>query len=215
MPSGHSKAGQFITVEGLDGVGKTAAIQTILETVSDNGIEIVVTREPGGTVTGERLRDIILSKESRICPDAEVLIIFAARAQHINELIIPSLQSGKWVLCDRFTDATYAYQGGGRNLGFDRIQPIEKWVQHGLKPDLTLLLDARLETAQIRNRETGEADRIENEALEFHEAVREAYLQLHRMEADRIRLIDAELSKKTVCGQVKKHIQQFIEKTYA
>ncbi len=214
MSSNHSRKGQFITVEGLDGVGKTAAIDTIVETFNESGIELMLTREPGGTPTGEQLRDIILSTQSKICPDAEVLIIFAARSQHLNEVIIPSLQKGVWVLCDRFTDATFAYQGGGRKLGFDRIEPIEQWVQRGLKPDLTLLLDADPKTAQIRNRETGQADRIERERSEFHEAVREAYLELHKLEPDRIKLIDAETSKQRVCDQVNIHIKHFINSFY-
>ena len=206
----NNDCGRFITVEGLDGAGKTAAIDTISHLAEEAGITLIKTREPGGTPTGELLRSIILSKKNEITPDAEVLLIFAARAQHLSEVILPNLNNGNWVLCDRFTDSTYAYQGGGRNLGFERIQPIEQWVHAGFSPDLTVLLDASVETAKYRSQSVSSPDRIEKEDREFHQSVRQAFVDLHHLHPKRIKLIDAEMSKDEVCTQVRACFEQFI-----
>lgn len=188
--------GRFVTFEGLDGAGKTTQVRAVAEVLGARGIEVAVTREPGGTRLGERIRDLLLGDE-RILPDAELLLLFAARAEHVRTRIRPALGRGAWVLCDRFTDASYAYQGGGRGIPAERISILESWVQDELRPDLTVFLDlpAEVSLARISGglfRETG--DRFEREHLEFFERVREAYLQRCRRRPDRYRIIDAGLA---------------------
>ncbi len=187
--------GRFITFEGLDGAGKTTQVRAVAEALGGRGIEVAMTREPGGTRLGERLREILLGGEP-IIPDAELLLLFAARADHIATRIGPALGRGAWVLCDRFTDASYAYQGGGRGIPAERISVLESWVQSGLRPDLTIFLDLPVEMSLSRIsgelfRET--RDRFEREHLEFFERVRGAYLERCRRHPDRYRLIDARL----------------------
>lgn len=187
--------GRFVTFEGLDGAGKTTQVRVVAEALGARGIEVEVTREPGGTRLGERLRAILLGDE-RIIPDAELLLLFAARAEHVQTRIRPALGRGAWVLCDRFTDASYAYQGGGRGIPAERISVLESWVQDELRPDLTVFLDLPVEASLARISgglfgETG--DRFERERLEFFEGVREAYLERCRRRPDRCRIIDARL----------------------
>lgn len=187
--------GRFVTFEGLDGAGKTTQVRAVAEALGARGIEVEVTREPGGTRLGERLRAILLGDE-RIIPDAELLLLFAARAEHVQTRIRPALGRGAWVLCDRFTDASYAYQGGGRGIPAERISVLESWVQDELRPDLTVFLDLPVEASLARISgglfgETG--DRFERERLEFFEGVREAYLERWRRRPDRCRIIDARL----------------------
>ena len=202
--------GKFITVEGIDGAGKSAIIDTIVSTVTENGIEIATTREPGGTRVGEQLRELILCREVTITVDAEILIIFAARSQHLEEIILPNLEAGRWVLCDRFTDSTYAYQGGGRKIPFERIQVIEDWLQKGFRPDLTLLLDADVETGRERARVESVPDRFEAETKNFHKRVRKAYRLIAESDSERIKYIDAVQAIEEVCKDVRLQIKKFL-----
>jgi len=192
--------GGFITIEGADGAGKTTQLSFVEEWISQRGIELVRTREPGGTALGERLRQILLAaNDLSISDEAELLMIFAARQQHLDQLIIPALEAGKWVLSDRFTDATYAYQGAGRGIAFERIEVLENWVQKGLQPDLTMVLDVNVETGMARSAGRGlEADRFERQAITFKEAVRLNYLQRAAQMPERIHVIDASGSVQSV-----------------
>jgi len=173
--------GKFITIEGSEGSGKSTNIRYIQAYLKANNIDFIATREPGGTPISEKIRDLLLDKNnSLLCEDSELLLMFAARAQHLNELIIPALESGQWVVSDRFTDATYAYQGGGRGLSQEKIARLEQWVQGGLRPDATILLDIPVEQGMQRVRQRGETDRFEQEKLPFFNRIRDAYLKLAR-----------------------------------
>jgi len=184
--------GKFITIEGGEGVGKSSNIAFILSYLQDKKIDVVSTREPGGTVVSEKIRDLLLDSTNKsMLSDTELLLMFAARAQHLEELIKPSLVQGKWVLCDRFTDATYAYQGGGRGISMQRIAELEQWVQGDLRPDLTILLDVSIEIGMKRASERSEPDRIEQEKNNFFESVRQTYLQMAKTFPQRYRVIDA------------------------
>jgi dTMP kinase len=184
--------GKFITLEGGEGVGKTTNLSFIRKYLQDHGIDVVVTREPGGTQLAEKIRQLLLDSSSEsISESAELLLMFAARAQHIKHVIEPALSEGKWVLCDRFTDATYAYQGGGRNMSINTIEWLENLVQGTLRPDLTLLLDAPVEIGFGRVRTRGELDRFESERVDFFERVRQAYLRQTALYPARIKLINA------------------------
>ena len=184
--------GKFITLEGGEGVGKTTNLVFIKDYLQQHNISVVVTREPGGTVLAEKIRHLLLDKDSEaISEQAELLLIFAARAQHIKHVIEPALAQGDWVLCDRFTDATYAYQGGGRNMRISTIEWLENLVQGNLRPDLTVLLDAPVEIGIERARERGAFDRFESEKIGFFEHVRRAYLLQVELHPERIKLIKA------------------------
>ncbi|OED38294.1 dTMP kinase [Chromatiales bacterium (ex Bugula neritina AB1)] len=183
--------GRFITLEGAEGVGKSTLLPVVRDVLQRYGFEVVCTREPGGTPLGEQLREVVLGTEDPMVAKAELLLMFASRAQHIESIIEPALSSGVWVLCDRFTDASYAYQGAGRQLGMQRVSIIEAWVQEGLQPDLTLLLDASRETSLARTRRRRSLDRIETEGDTFFERVRQGYLERARENPSRIQVIDA------------------------
>ena len=184
--------GKFITLEGGEGVGKTTNLAFIKDYLQQRNIPVVVTREPGGTVLAEKIRHLLLDKDSEaISEQAELLLVFAARAQHIKHVIEPALTRGEWVLCDRFTDATYAYQGGGRNMRISTIEWLENLVQGNLRPDLTLLLDAPVEIGMERTRKRGAFDRFESEKISFFEHVRRAYLLQAELYPERIKLIKA------------------------
>ena len=184
--------GKFITLEGGEGVGKTTNLAFIKDYLQQHNIPVVVTREPGGTVLAEKIRHLLLDKDSEVISEqAELLLIFAARAQHIKHVIEPALAQGEWVLCDRFTDATYAYQGGGRNMRISTIEWLENLVQGNLRPDLTLLLDAPVEIGIERARKRGAFDRFESEKISFFEHVRRAYLLQAELYPERIKLIKA------------------------
>ncbi|CAK0780778.1 dTMP kinase [Gammaproteobacteria bacterium] len=183
--------GRFITIEGIEGCGKTTLIAHLRHLFETAGCRIVVTREPGGTALGEEVRGLFLGREDGMAVDAELLLLFAARAEHLEKIIRPALAAGKWVLCDRFTDATYAYQGGGRGIPEERIALLESWIREGLRPDLTLLLDLPVETGltRIGRRET--LDRFERKEHAFHERVRAVYLALAAAQPKRFRVVDA------------------------
>jgi len=183
--------GRFITVEGIEGVGKSTNLSFVANELRRAGHAVVESREPGGTPLGERVRELLLSPETRIAPLTELLLMFAARAAHLDEVIRPALGSGKWVVCDRFTDASHAYQGGGRGLPTATIDTLATLVQGDLRPDLTLLLDAPLKVAQERQAGRGHRDRFEQESAEFFARVRKVYLDLAARDPGRVRLIDA------------------------
>ncbi len=186
------RRGWFITLEGGEGAGKSSLLPGLAAWLAARGHEVVSTREPGGTPAGERLREILLhTADLALSADTETLLMFAARGEHLEKVIRPALAAGKTVLCDRFTDATYAYQGGGRGLSEARIAVLEQWVQGDLRPDLTLLLDVPVAQGLARKRRTAPADRFERETEAFFERVRQAYLERARREPRRIRVIDA------------------------
>lgn len=193
-----NNSGKFITVEGIEGVGKTTNIAFIQNFLQAKGVHLSVTREPGGTEIAEQVRELLLAHHKEtLNEDAELLLVFAARAQHLNQLIKPALAKGEWVLCDRFTDATYAYQGAGRGLSMERIAQLEQWVQGDLRPDLTLVLDVPVELGMSRVKKRGAQDRFEREQHSFFERVRQCYLERAEREPERMRVIDAgsELAK--------------------
>jgi len=185
------KRGRFITLEGMDGAGKTTHLEWLQARLQDRGILLTVTREPGGTALGESLRELLLhGKESRQ-PETEALLMFAARHEHIARVIGPALAAGRWVLCDRFTDATYAYQAGGSGMDWARIGELERWVQGDLQPDLTFYFDLAPEVGRARTRQVRAPDRFEREQLGFYERVRAAYLRRAQEHPQRIWVIDA------------------------
>lgn len=201
------RSGRFITLEGCEGVGKSTNLRFVEALLAERKIVVDVTREPGGTELAENIRNLLLTKHHEsIMPEAELLLMFAARSQHIHHRILPALQQGKWVVCDRFTDATYAYQGGGRNMDVQAIAWLEQTVQGDLRPDLTLLLDAPVEIGMRRARNRGLLDRFESERLDFFERVREAYLNRARLYPERYAVIDAALPLIEVQGQILKAI---------
>lgn len=199
----HSK-GKFITIEGSEGSGKSTNIHFIQDYLISQNIEFISTREPGGTLISEKIRDLLLDKDNTLlCDDTELLLMFAARAQHLNELIIPALESGQWVLSDRFTDASYAYQGGGRGLSWQKIAQLEQWVQGSLRPDATILLDIPVEIGMERVRERGETDRFEQEQLSFFNRIRDVYLKLARENPQRFHIINTQPSIEDVHKQLR------------
>lgn len=182
--------GKFITLEGIDGAGKSTHHAWLAGFLESRGKQVVATREPGGTPLGEKLRALLLSEPMHL--ETETLLMFAARREHLDKLILPALAAGKWVVSDRFTDATHAYQGGGRGLAPEKIAMLENWVQAGFQPDLTLVFDLPTNIACERLARTGNApDRFEKETREFFERVRHVYLQRAAAEPDRIKIIDA------------------------
>ncbi len=205
--------GRFITVEGQDGAGKTTNLSVIRDALESSGIPIVQSREPGGTPWGEALRELILNyRDTDIVPTAELLTIFAARAQHIHQVIAPALSVGKWVLCDRFTDATYAYQGGGRGISLDAIALLEHMVQGQLQPDLTLLFDVDIDTGNARAQQRSTADRFESEQASFKQAVRTRYLTIAKQNPQRVKVIDASQPLEQVVREVRSQVNDFIRK---
>jgi dTMP kinase len=184
--------GKFLTIEGTEGVGKSTNLTFVRDWLVARGIEVIVTREPGGTPLAEEVRSLLLSKRDEpVDETAELLLVFAARAQHLTQLIKPALARGAWVLSDRFTDATYAYQGGGRGLSKATINQLEQLVQGDLRPDLTLILDIDVELGLNRARQRGELDRFESETIGFFERVRAAYRQRAESSPQRYALVDA------------------------
>jgi dTMP kinase len=188
----HQPRGLFITVEGGEGVGKSTNIEFLQAHLAALGVEVVATREPGGTRLGEELRALLVEpREEPMTPLAELLMIFAARAQHLSQVIEPALAAGRWVLCDRFTDATYAYQAGGRGLPAEQVRRLETLVQGELRPDFTLLFDAPVALGLTRAQDRGALDRFEQEEVAFFERVRQTYLRLARESSGRFRVVDA------------------------
>lgn len=193
--------GKFITFEGIDGAGKSSHVEWLAEMLRERNLIVHVTREPGGTALGEKLRELLLNEPMHL--ETETLLMFAARREHLASLIEPALSRGEWVVCDRFSDATYAYQGGGRGLDRTKFLTLEHWVHEHLQPDLTLLFDLPLDVARERivlaNRTP---DKFEQERVDFHERVRQAYLERAHGNPSRIRVIDANRSIETIRKQL-------------
>ena len=184
--------GLFVTIEGGEGVGKSTNIEFLAERVRAAGVPLCLTREPGGTPLAEDIRQLLLEPRSEaVSENTELLLMFAARAQHIAQVILPALERGECVVCDRFTDATYAYQGGGRGVAAKKIADLEQWVQGDLRPDYTILLDAPVEVGMARAVKRGKLDRFEQEQQDFFKQVRSAYLAQAEAEPKRYRVIDA------------------------
>ena len=201
--------GSFITIEGGEGAGKSTMMDRLAGWLEDHGHSVVRTREPGGTALAEKIRAIVLSDQhAELCSLTELLLVFASRAQHLEELIRPALDRGDTVLCDRFTDATWAYQGGGRQMSADWIASLENMVHGDLQPDLTLLLDLTVEQGMKRVSRRGEADRIEQESLKFFERVRQAYLTRAESMTDRFEVIDASLNIDLVWSQIESILER-------
>ncbi|MCB1756751.1 MAG: dTMP kinase [Gammaproteobacteria bacterium] len=206
------KKGRFITLEGGEGVGKTTNMAFIEGYLTERGIDVLVTREPGGTPLSEAIREMLLDKQYKgMHADTELLLMFAARAEHIHRKILPALQQGTWVLSDRFTDASFAYQGAGRELGFARIEILEAYVQNGFQPDLTLLLDAEVELGMERVDQRAEKDRFENEQLAFFRRVRQGYLQRASEHPERLKLVNAMQTLSEVQAELAAHLDRLLD----
>jgi len=200
--------GKFITIEGGEGVGKSTNIAYVKSLLEEKGIDCIVTREPGGTPLAEEIREVLLKhREERVVSETELLLMFAARAQHLYQLILPAINEGKWVISDRFTDATYAYQSGGRGVPAEQVALLEKFVQKDFRPSITLLLDAPVEVGMTRARERGKLDRFEEERSAFFNKVRKNYLERAKAEPGRFKIIDATQSLE----QVQSNIRQVLD----
>ncbi len=204
--------GKFITLEGIEGAGKSSAVPFLAEHLQAHNIDFILTREPGGTEVAEKIRQVVLTEryKEQVHPDTEMLLYFAARAQHLNQIIIPALEQGQWVICDRFTDATYAYQGGGRGLSQKKIAILENWVQGDLRPDYTLLFDVDVSTGMKRIKKNRVLDRLESEQESFFEKVRSCYLDRANKEPKRFYIIDASKTLEEVTIQVKQVLEKII-----
>lgn len=196
--------GKFITLEGTEGAGKSTNLAYIADRLSEQGIEVITTREPGGTEISEAVRKILLNQQyEEMTPDTELLLMFAARNQHLQEKIVPALEAGKWVISDRFTDASYAYQGAARGIAYSRIQELEHWVQQGFYPNMTFVFDLTIEEGMKRVRSRGgETDRFEQEQQAFFEKVRSAYLNRAKQAPNRYAVLDASQSLENVQKQI-------------
>lgn len=204
--------GKFITIEGGEGAGKSTNIPFIETYLRDKGINLVMTREPGGTPLAERIREILLDKsETSMSDDTELLLMFAARAQHLAQLIRPALEQGQWVICDRFTDATYAYQGGGRGIDPERIAQLENWVQGSLRPDLTIIFDLPVEVGMARAGQRSDPDRFEQENVAFFNRVRQCYLDRANATPERYAIIDASPDLDTVQASIKRVLDELVD----
>lgn len=199
--------GKFITFEGIDGAGKSTHIEWLADWLRSRGKTVVTTREPGGTPLGEKLRQLLLSEPMHL--ETEALLMFASRRQHLAEVIDPALAAGTWVISDRFTDATVAYQGGGRGLSREKLQILENWVHGHLQPDLTLLFDLPLAVAQARIGKERVLDRFEQEKADFHERVRLAYLERAASAQGRMRVVESDRPLE----QIKKSIEELVSTT--
>lgn len=203
--------GLFITFEGVEGAGKTTNIEYIAEKIEAAGHEILLTREPGGTELSEAIRELLISKDyPEMHVDTELLLMFAARSEHLNKKIIPAINAGKWVLCDRFTDATFAYQGGGRGISETTISTLENLVQGSLRPDYTFLFDLNAEVGLARARNRGETDRFEQQHIDFFNRVRAKYLAMADSEPQRYRTVNAEYDLATVQNQINQLLTEII-----
>lgn len=203
--------GSFITIEGIEGGGKSTHLALVRSLLEAAGKSVVVTREPGGTTLGEEVRELLLDhRHEGMASDAELLLMFAARAEHLHRVIRPALAEGRWVLCDRFTDATYAYQGGGRGLAEERVAALEAWTQGELRPSLTLLLDVPVAVGLERAGGRALADRFEQERHEFFERVRACYLRRAEHEPARFRVIDARPPLAQVQAEIREVVGQWL-----
>ncbi len=191
---------RFITLEGMDGAGKSTHLAWLENHLRQRGLEVLVTREPGGTLLGEKLRELLLNEPMH--PETEALMMFAARREHLHQVIWPALAKGTWVISDRFTDASFAYQGGGRGLDEERLRQLERWVQGDFQPDLTLLFDVPVEVSRARLANNATLDRFEQEKNDFFSRVRDAYLRRARAFPERIRVVDSSLPLEDIQGEL-------------
>ena len=201
--------GKFITLEGIDGAGKSTHLGWVKSILVDRGKNVIVTREPGGTRLGEALRELLLDNSLAIHSETEALLMFAARREHLDKVILPTLDRGDWVISDRFTDASFAYQGGGRGLATQKLEELENWVHENFQPDLTLYFDVTVELGRQRISAIKSADRFEKEQSEFFEKVRDAYLERAYKFPDRIRVIDASQPLASVKNQVEEIVTSY------
>ena len=204
--------GKFITFEGIDGAGKSTHLRWIARFLRRRGLKVMVSREPGGTAAGEKLRRMVLSGKRGLHPETETLLMFAARREHLDKLIVPALAAGRWVLCDRFTDATYAYQAAGSGVNWSKIGVLERWVQAGLQPDLTLLFDVSPVLGRRRAGRRNNPDRFEREQSAYYRRVRSAYLRRARENRRRVRVIDSSRSFATVKNELEELILSYCNK---
>ena len=212
MSASHPSSGRFLTLEGIEGAGKSSQMAMIRTTLEALGYRVVLTREPGGAPIAERVRQVLLDPDNQgMAADAELLLVFAARAEHLAKTIRPALARGDWVVCDRFTDATYAYQGGGRGLDPARIALLETFVQGDLRPDLTLVFDLPVDLGLARAGRRSAPDRFESETRRFFAGTRASYLARARAEPDRMRLIDASAPLEAVSQAVAAVIRAFAD----
>ncbi len=204
--------GKFLTVEGIEGTGKSTNIDFLTDIIEARGHVVMRTREPGGTPMAEGIRQLLLGNDQEPVPDiAELLLFFASRSLHLQNAIIPALERGEWVVCDRFTDASRAYQGSGRGLDMDRIERLAEWVQDGVEPDLTVLLDAPAELGLQRAAARGNADRMDSQAISFYQRVRAGYLELAKQHPDRFVVIDASGTLAQVRASIETEMQSLFD----
>jgi dTMP kinase len=201
--------GKFITLEGIDGAGKSTQLSCLSAFLDRRGVAHKVTREPGGTITGEKLRELLLDRDQQLHPETEALLMFGARREHLAKVVVPALEQGRWVICDRFTDATFAYQAGGSGLAWEKIAQLESWTQGSLQPDLTLYFDVTPQVARSRTEVVREADRFEKEGESYFERVRAAYLRRAREFPQRITVIDASKSVTTINKELEETIIKY------
>jgi len=215
MAPEQKSTGCFLTFEGGEGAGKSTNLDYVRDRLEAAGIPLLLSREPGGSALGEQIRALLLTPENKgMSSDAELLLMFAARAEHLHKVIIPALQRGTWVLCDRFTDATYAYQGGGRGIPSERIAVLEDWVQGGFQPDMTILFDLPIDVGMQRAGQRGELDRFEQEDVSFFEAVRASYRERARQHPRRFRVVDASLELDAVRQQLDEILDELLAGTH-
>jgi dTMP kinase len=198
--------GRFITLEGLDGAGKSTHLACIVATLEARGLAVRATREPGGTPVGEALRALLLDRDQTFHPETETLLVFAARREHLDKVIVPALTAGTWVVCDRFTDASYAYQSAGSGVDWGKVARLEAWTHGDLHPDLTLYFDVSPEVGRARSGSARIADRYEQERSAFHERVRAGYLRRAREQPERVRVIAADRT----LAEVKKELKELV-----
>jgi dTMP kinase len=201
--------GRFITLEGIDGAGKSTHMRWISRFLQRRGVRVKMTREPGGTAAGEKLRRMVLGKGQRLHPETETLLMFAARREHLDKLILPALEKGSWILCDRFTDATFAYQSGGSGVPWDKVGTLEEWVHQGLQPDLTILFDLSPELGRQRAGRKRRPDRFEREREAYYRRVHEAYRRRAQAGAPRVQVLDAAGSRAEVRKELEKILTRF------
>jgi len=208
----QNKKGIFITFEGVEGAGKTTNISYIAKEIKKTGRDILLTREPGGTTIGEAIREILISKDlPEMHPDTELLLMFAARSEHLHKKILPALKNGTWVLCDRFTDASYAYQGAGRGVDRSKIKSLENLVQGTLRPNYTFLFDLYADIGLSRAQSRGETDRFEQQHIDFFNSVRDEYLVLAKENSQRFKIINAQYDLEKVQHQIKNKLHEIFE----